>query len=341
MIRLARTVADLDRSDAIAIEHVEEALTLRRRDCGELGALADPARLAGLSGVPRRPRRTGAATAATASGAEARSIGSPSRVRGDDRRLATGERLRAAGRRAARPRPRASPASPSSAEWRAGSTPPPTAGRCSAAASPSRCSPAVPTSSTRRRTATLLPSRSASGGRGDLRAPAGHRRAPASLSGPQPDHGRARAGRRDRRGGAAVGNADHRRRRDASSGAPSAPSRASSASGCAEGSNDLIKDGAHLIRDARDVLDLLFGVGAVGRRSRPRHRARAPALPWIARSPSSSTSSSRERRPSTGSPARADLAPRDAAVALARLELLGYVAADALGAYAPTGLDPP
>jgi len=34
VIRLTRTVADLDRSEAIAIEHVEEALTLRRRDCG-------------------------------------------------------------------------------------------------------------------------------------------------------------------------------------------------------------------------------------------------------------------------------------------------------------------
>ena len=35
------------------------------------------------------------------------------------------------------------------------------------------------------------------------------------------------------------------------------------------------------------------------------------------------------------------LAPREVAVALARLELLGYVAADALGGYAPTALAPP
>jgi magnesium chelatase family protein len=32
VIRLARTVADLDRADTIEVEHVEEALTLRRRD---------------------------------------------------------------------------------------------------------------------------------------------------------------------------------------------------------------------------------------------------------------------------------------------------------------------
>jgi hypothetical protein len=34
------------------------------------------------------------------------------------------------------------------------------------------------------------------------------------------------------------------------------------------------------------------------------------------------------------------VAPRDAAVALARLERLGYVVADALGTYSPTGLKP-
>ena len=36
----------------------------------------------------------------------------------------------------------------------------------------------------------------------------------------------------------------------------------------AAGTNDLIKDGAHLIRDARDVLDLLFGVGVAHQRAR-------------------------------------------------------------------------
>jgi DNA processing protein len=45
----------------------------------------------------------------------------------------------------------------------------------------------------------------------------------------------------------------------------------------AEGANALIKDGAQLIRDAQDVLDLLFGVGHPGVRRRPGRRRAALA----------------------------------------------------------------
>ncbi|MDX6581577.1 MAG: processing protein [Solirubrobacterales bacterium] len=109
----------------------------------------------------------------------------------------------------------------------------------------------------------------------------------------------------------------------------------------AEGSNDLLRDGAHLIRDARDVLDLLFGVGLDG----PGTPRRAPApRPGPALDPELGAILELVR----GGAATVDrlvadgrLDPRRAAVALARLELLGYVRGDLLGAYAPTGLRAP
>jgi DNA processing protein len=116
----------------------------------------------------------------------------------------------------------------------------------------------------------------------------------------------------------------------------------------AEGTNDLIKEGAHLIRDARDVLDLLFGVGVES----------APPLPGPAR-PRLDKAPPPRPGPPLDPPLRAvfelvgagaatvdrvaldaDLAPREAAVALARLERLGYVAVDAVGAYSRTELQP-
>ncbi len=109
----------------------------------------------------------------------------------------------------------------------------------------------------------------------------------------------------------------------------------------AEGSNDLLRDGAHLIRDARDVLDLLFGVGA-GSRSSPSSAPAprpGPALDSELRRVLELVSAGAvtvDRVALEGG-----LGARPAAVALARLELLGYVAADPLGGYAATGLRAP
>jgi DNA processing protein len=110
----------------------------------------------------------------------------------------------------------------------------------------------------------------------------------------------------------------------------------------AEGANDLIKEGAHLIRDARDVLDLLFGVGAD---APPGELRRAPGpRPGPALEPPlcavlelvAAGASTVDRVAGDGG-----LPAREAAVSLARLELLGFVRADPLGAYAVTGLEQP
>ena len=109
----------------------------------------------------------------------------------------------------------------------------------------------------------------------------------------------------------------------------------------AAGANDLIKDGAHLVRDARDVLDLLFGVGVTDHGFRlelaPPPRP-GPAIEAPLRAVLDLVGSGAATVDRVATDAR--VAPRDAAVALARLERLGYVAADALGAYSLTALTP-
>ncbi|MCD6015841.1 MAG: dprA [Solirubrobacterales bacterium] len=110
----------------------------------------------------------------------------------------------------------------------------------------------------------------------------------------------------------------------------------------AEGANDLIKEGAHLIRDARDVLDLLFGVGVEP--GRPQlHAAPAPRAGPPLKAPLRAVvelvgggAATVDRVALDG-----DLAPREAAVALARLERLGYVTADPFGRWGRTDLTPP
>jgi DNA processing protein len=108
----------------------------------------------------------------------------------------------------------------------------------------------------------------------------------------------------------------------------------------AEGVNDLIKEGAHLIRDARDVLDLLFGVGVTGRSLQAAPGARpGPALDERLATVLELVgggAATVERVALDG-----DLPPSDAARALTRLELLGYLAADQLGGYERTGLQAP
>lgn len=110
----------------------------------------------------------------------------------------------------------------------------------------------------------------------------------------------------------------------------------------AEGTNDLIKEGAHVIRDARDVLDLLYGVGVTPERAvleeAPKPRpgpaldARLAAVLDLVAAGASTVDAV---------VAGAGLTAGQVAGALARLELLGYVRADALGGFAVTELQRP
>lgn len=101
----------------------------------------------------------------------------------------------------------------------------------------------------------------------------------------------------------------------------------------AEGTNALIKAGAPPVTSTEDVLDALGGVGAksLNRSGPPLEADLAHALDLVERG-----ASTPDRLASSGG-----LAAPDAAIALARLELLGYVASDAFGAYTRTGLAPP
>jgi DNA processing protein len=99
------------------------------------------------------------------------------------------------------------------------------------------------------------------------------------------------------------------------------------------GTNDLLLDGAKPIRGAQDVLDLACGVGvhAVHRDGPELEPDLRVALELI----EAGSSSCDEIAIAAGSP------PPKIAVALARLELLGYVQADATGRYARTALVAP
>lgn len=98
----------------------------------------------------------------------------------------------------------------------------------------------------------------------------------------------------------------------------------------ARGTNGLIADGAAVVRDAQDVLDQLLGVGAAA--VRPAGPDIEPELVRVAGAVEGGA----------GTPdavaCAAGIAAGEAAVALARLELLGYVRADATGRYARTTL---
>ena len=107
----------------------------------------------------------------------------------------------------------------------------------------------------------------------------------------------------------------------------------------AEGTNDLLHDGAHLIRDANDVLDLLFGVGESGDLHRVGGPRPGPALEPQPRELLELVRSGAATVDRLA--AESGLGSRAVAIALARLELLGYVTTDALGAYSVTGLRAP
>jgi DNA processing protein len=100
-----------------------------------------------------------------------------------------------------------------------------------------------------------------------------------------------------------------------------------------EGTNGLIADGAVPIRGAEDVLDCLFGVG------RAHARSHGPALEsGLARV---AELVEQGNAGCDAISAAAAITAADAAVALARLELLGYVSVDADGRYVRTTLSPP
>jgi DNA processing protein len=104
----------------------------------------------------------------------------------------------------------------------------------------------------------------------------------------------------------------------------------------AAGTNGLIHDGAHLIRDAQDVLDALLGPGA---ERRPRLTAVGPALApeltgvldLVERDSGSADSLARA----------SGLDPGSLAGALVRLELSGYVRCNGNGRYERTSLAAP
>jgi DNA processing protein len=100
-----------------------------------------------------------------------------------------------------------------------------------------------------------------------------------------------------------------------------------------QGTNDLIVDGAAPIRGAQDVLDRLLGVGVEAVQ-----RCGPPLDPGLARA-----AEAVELGNSTGDAVALAIGegPQEAAVALARLELLGYVQVDAAGRYARSALVPP
>lgn len=106
----------------------------------------------------------------------------------------------------------------------------------------------------------------------------------------------------------------------------------------AVGTNDLLHEGAHVIRGAKDVLDALIGIGVVDEESSaepaagpPLDESLAAALETVERGAATPDAVARE----------GGLAGGRAAAALARLELMGYVALDASGRYTRTILARP
>jgi DNA processing protein len=101
----------------------------------------------------------------------------------------------------------------------------------------------------------------------------------------------------------------------------------------AAGPHALIRDGATLIRGAQDVLDLMLGIGqtSVARSGPALQPELAPVLDRVERGAATPDAVA----------VAAGIAPHEAAVALARLELLGYVAANGSGRYERTSLSVP
>jgi DNA processing protein len=96
------------------------------------------------------------------------------------------------------------------------------------------------------------------------------------------------------------------------------------------GTNSLLFDGARMVRDAQDVLDHLIGPGAA------RLRGTGPLLEAGLRSVLDLVEAGHTTVDAITTAYRGEA--REVAVALVRLELMGYVEADALGRYSRTTL---
>lgn len=97
--------------------------------------------------------------------------------------------------------------------------------------------------------------------------------------------------------------------------------------------NDLIRDGAQMVRDVQDLLDLGIGVGMT------RVRGVGPALDAGLEAALAAVEDGAASCDAVALETRAD--GHATAVALARLELMGYVEADAVGRFARTALERP
>lgn len=105
----------------------------------------------------------------------------------------------------------------------------------------------------------------------------------------------------------------------------------------AAGTNALLHDGAHVVRDAQDVLDALLGPGAAADAS-----ARASRGPVLEGDLSSVLDLVEGGSSSADALARASgLEPGPLATALVRLELAGYIRSDSAGRYERTSLAAP
>ena len=94
------------------------------------------------------------------------------------------------------------------------------------------------------------------------------------------------------------------------------------------GPNNLLAGGACLVRDAQDVLDAMLGAGCP--EARPRRPAARPGLAAVLAAVEMGRSSCDAVAAGLG------LSGPEAAAALARLELLGYVTCSAMGLYSRT-----
>jgi predicted Rossmann fold nucleotide-binding protein DprA/Smf involved in DNA uptake len=97
----------------------------------------------------------------------------------------------------------------------------------------------------------------------------------------------------------------------------------------ARGVNDLLFDGAHVVRDVQDVLDLLFGAGGRSAQAHPREGLE-PALRRVLDEVAGG-------RDTVAALARSQSEAETALVALSELELLGLVRRTPGGRYVATG----